>query len=192
MACFGGVIQLVKGHIGLLYAGRVVSGVAFGVIVGVIPVYISEIAPPTIRGRLAGLEMVVALLAVLLGYWINYGVQQHLPPTDTQWRVPVGIQFVPPIVILLVMPWMRESPRWLVNMGRNEEALKSLAYIRNLSEEHEYVKWEFREMQKARDASPEGNFWDKTVRTWKQLKQKGMRRRLILSVVCKMLHALNG
>ncbi|CAK4030967.1 mfs quinate transporter [Lecanosticta acicola] len=189
----GGMIQMFKGHIGLLYAGRIISGVAIGTVIGTIPVYISEIAPPTIRGRLAGMEMCVALLTQLLGYWINYAVERTISPKlDTQWRIPVAIQFVPPGILLLSLPFMIESPRWLVHQGRHQQALESLAWIRNLAQDHEYVQWELSEIQKSAASSLQGTFKQNTAASWKELRQPGTRRRLVLATTCKILHSING
>lgn len=57
--------------LGILYAGRVLSGLGTGVASNIIPIYLSELAPPAIRGRLVGLYELGWQIGGLLGFWIN-------------------------------------------------------------------------------------------------------------------------
>ena len=57
--------------LGILYAGRVLSGLGTGVASNIIPIYLSELAPPAIRGRLVGLYELGWQIGGMLGFWIN-------------------------------------------------------------------------------------------------------------------------
>jgi MFS family permease len=59
--------------LGILYAGRVLSGLGTGVASNIIPIYLSELAPPAIRGRLVGLYELGWQIGGMLGFWINVG-----------------------------------------------------------------------------------------------------------------------
>jgi MFS family permease len=60
--------------LGIMYAGRVLSGLGTGVASNIIPIYISELAPPAIRGRLVGLYELGWQIGGLVGFWINVSI----------------------------------------------------------------------------------------------------------------------
>jgi Sugar (and other) transporter len=80
------------------------------------PLYISETAPTSIRGRM----MVINQLMIPFGMG-----------GDTEWRLAMGIQCVPDILLLSVMSCMPCSPRWLVLQGRDDEALEIISRLHN-------------------------------------------------------------
>jgi hypothetical protein len=80
----------------------------------VCPTYVSELSPAHIRGRITGLFQVIVVTGVAASYWITYGVQQMPAGTGSiQWRIPVGFQLVPVGLMACVLPFMKESPRWI-------------------------------------------------------------------------------
>lgn len=64
--------------LGILYAGRVLSGLGTGVASNIIPIYLSELAPPAIRGRLVGLYELGWQVGGMVGFWINVGLPASL------------------------------------------------------------------------------------------------------------------
>jgi MFS family permease len=70
----------------LMYAGRVIAGLGVGAISNLIPIYISELSPPAIRGRLVGMWEVGWQSGGLVGFWINVG-----PTVSTVWRPRGGL-----------------------------------------------------------------------------------------------------
>ncbi len=79
-----------KRGLGLLYAGRVLAGVGVGGASNLTPIYISELAPPAIRGRLVGLYEMGWQIGGVVGFWINVGVFSLSSQRDTDiylvWR----------------------------------------------------------------------------------------------------------
>lgn len=65
--------------LGILYAGRVLSGLGTGIASNIIPIYLSELAPPAIRGRLVGLYELGWQIGGLVGFWINVSHNPGLP-----------------------------------------------------------------------------------------------------------------
>jgi len=65
----------------------------------------------------------------MLGFWVNYGVAVQIPFGQIQWRIPIIVQIIPGVLLLLMMYFQPESPRWLVEKERYDDAAKSLAYI---------------------------------------------------------------
>lgn len=90
-------------------------------------------------------------MGILLAYWIAYGTNSMSGDLDGQsewaWRIPLIIQGVPAIVLAIGIWFMPFSPRWLMNKDREEEALKTLANLRNLPEDHELVQIELLEIK---------------------------------------------
>ncbi|GAA6008598.1 hypothetical protein JCM10207_007172 [Rhodosporidiobolus poonsookiae] len=129
--------------LGGIYAGRVVGGVGVGMVSLVVPIFISEISPPAIRGRLTGLYELLLQIGGLVGFWINYGVSENMPIGTAQWRVPIGVQLIPGVLLCILGFFLVESPRWLRARGRHEEAERVLANIRNLPADHIYLAEEW-------------------------------------------------
>lgn len=87
----------------------------------------------------------------MLSFWVGYG-SNYIGgtgdgQTDLAWRLPSYIQGVPAAILALGIWWLPFSPRWLVKQGRDEEALKTLAYLRNLPQEDELIQIELMEIK---------------------------------------------
>jgi sugar porter (SP) family MFS transporter len=109
----------------------------------VIPIYISEASPPAIRGKLIGVFEIFLQVAQIFGFWVNYGVNIHQSPTDdVQWHIPFALQFIPGGLLSICMWFQPESPRWLLNANRIDQARKVLQNLRQLPADDEYLNWE--------------------------------------------------
>lgn len=127
----GAAVQTGASHdISYIYAGRVVAGLGIGGLSGVMSVYVSENAPPKIRGRIAGLFQELLVIGSTFAYWLDYGVAKDIPSSTKQWRTPVAVQLIPGGLMIVGLCFLKESPRWLAKKGRNEQAHISLAHVR--------------------------------------------------------------
>lgn len=138
---FGAAISLIANEqrgLGAIYAGRVLTGLGIGGCSGLAPIYVSEISPAAIRGKLVGCWEVSWQVGGIVGYWINYGVLQNIPTSRKQWLIPFALQLVPSGIFFGLCFLLPESPRLLVSRGQIDKARKNLAYIRNLPEDHPY------------------------------------------------------
>lgn len=115
--------------LGLIIGGRVLAGFGVGGCSNMTPIYISELAPPAVRGRLVGLYELGWQIGGLVGFWINYGLSETLAPTHKQWIIPFAVQLIPAGLLLIGACFIPESPRWLFSKGRREEGLKILTSI---------------------------------------------------------------
>ncbi|OAP61254.1 hypothetical protein AYL99_03455 [Fonsecaea erecta] len=77
--CIGAVIQTASSNYGTLVAGRFIGGIGVGTLAMGAPLYISEIAPPNIRGSLLVLEAISIVIGAIIAYWITYGTRQDSP-----------------------------------------------------------------------------------------------------------------
>ena len=106
----GTAIQTAGQNVGMLIAGRVIAGLAVGVLLSVVPVYNAELALPQYRGVIVGLFAVLASFGVCVSNWIGYACQ--FASGDAQWRIPLGCQ-VPTALLLCIGGFLLpESPRW--------------------------------------------------------------------------------
>ncbi|KAF8906077.1 MFS quinate transporter QutD [Mucidula mucida] len=135
--------------LGIIYGGRVVVGLAIGAASNLAPIYVAEIAPPAIRGRLIGMYELCWQIGGVVGFWINYGVTEHIGPSHKQWLVAFAVQLVPGGLLFLGSFLIVESPRFLITRDRNGDALRNLSYLRNLPSDAPYIVQEFSEMEAA-------------------------------------------
>jgi len=141
--CLGsGIMLAANGARGLgpIYAGRIIAGLGIGAASNLTPLYISEISPPAIRGQLVGMYEIGWQIGGIVGFWINYGIAQHIPSSRKQWLIPFAVQLIPGGLFAIGVPLIiRESPRWLITRGRRDEAIRNLCYIRKLDPTHPYI-----------------------------------------------------
>lgn len=149
---FGAAISLIADSnrgLGAIYAGRVLTGLGIGGCSGLAPIYVSEISPAAIRGKLVGCWEVSWQVGGIVGYWINYGVLKNIPNSRKQWLIPFALQLVPSGFFWGLCFLLPESPRLLVARGKIDRARKNLAYLRNLPEEHPYSHHEMENICKS-------------------------------------------
>ncbi|ETS84439.1 hypothetical protein PFICI_02464 [Pestalotiopsis fici W106-1] len=184
-----------NGNLGMMYAGRVICGFGIGGAVSVAPTYISELSPPAIRGRMTGLFESFYQVGSLVGFWINFGIDQTIDTKKSiAWQIPMAVQLIPPGIVLLAIPWLRESPTWLLKKDRDEEALKVYSYIRNLPESHPYLHEDIAfvkaqiELERAitTDNSRRASFIEYLRCVCKESVQKGVRNRFLLVIMITM------
>lgn len=128
--CVGAIIQTAAHNYGTLVAGRTIGGVGVGTLAMGAPLYISEIAPPNLRGSLLVLEAISIVIGAIIAYWITYGCRDI--SNDWAFRLPFLLQMAPALLVGIGIQFFPFSPRWLAMRHRNEEALHSLEKLRRL------------------------------------------------------------
>ncbi|MEO1129069.1 MAG: sugar porter family MFS transporter [Planctomycetota bacterium] len=107
---------------------RFVGGLGIGGASVVSPMYIAEIAPARLRGRLVALAQFNIVFGILLAFASNY-VVGTLDLGDSQWRWMFGVEAVPAAVYFILLFITPRSPRWLLAKGREDEARTVLTRI---------------------------------------------------------------
>ncbi len=111
----------------LVIASRIIGGVGIGIASNVVPLYISEIAPANIRGRLVTYYQLALTFGILIAYLSNAALvngADHLTSlfyNDT-WRAMLGVGVLPALLFLLGLFIVPESPRWLMQKGYTDKA----------------------------------------------------------------------
>ncbi|KAL5346941.1 hypothetical protein ACLOAV_008084 [Pseudogymnoascus australis] len=120
--------------------GRVINFAMTGFCVVVTPIYQAECAPAELRGLISATLQFQIAFGQLVASLVNFGTQSI--KGDSSWRIPIGLQFIVPVIILALLPFMPESPRWLISKGRREQAAKSLRVLRGKKISEEQIEWE--------------------------------------------------
>ncbi|KAK3709681.1 hypothetical protein LTR37_010708 [Vermiconidia calcicola] len=121
----GAVLQGASYSIAQMCVGRLIVGFGVGSAAMVVPLYIAEIAPTKVRGKLIGLNN----MSITGGQVISYGIGAAFAHIDDGWRYMVGLGAVPAILLACLLPFCPESPRQLVFHGRLQEAESVLLKI---------------------------------------------------------------
>ncbi|HEY4108013.1 sugar porter family MFS transporter [Puia sp.] len=106
---------------------RVLGGLAVGASSVIAPMYISEISPARLRGRLAGSFQVNIVAGIMVAYLTNY-LFTHLQLTDA-WRWMLGVMVVPAVLFAILLFAIPESPRWLILNNKESAALPILTRL---------------------------------------------------------------
>lgn len=114
----GAVIQAGANYVWIMAAGRALVGAAVGVASGAVPLYITELAPAELRGRLVTIQSLFITGGQVVAYLIGWAFAA-LPHG---WRYMVGVGAVPALLQLALLLWMPETPRWLLQTGQQERA----------------------------------------------------------------------
>ncbi|KAF0934526.1 hypothetical protein E2562_025622 [Oryza meyeriana var. granulata] len=123
-----GLLMLWSPNVQLLLLARLVDGFAIGLAVTLVPVYISETAPPDTRGLLNTLPQLTGSTGMFLSYCMVFAMT--LAPIPN-WCIMLGVLLLPALLYLLVTVfYLPESPRWLVSKGRMKEARAVLQMLR--------------------------------------------------------------
>ncbi|KAH8692594.1 putative MFS glucose transporter [Talaromyces proteolyticus] len=149
----GSTLICASQNIGMLCVGRVINGLAVGIESAQVPVYISEIAPPSKRGRLVGMQQWAITWGILIMYYISYGCsfiggQDNDNWSTAAWRVPWGLQMLPAVGLGFAMIFLPESPRWLARKDRWEDAHQVLAIVHGKGDpNHPFVHIELQDIK---------------------------------------------
>lgn len=109
-------------------AFRFLGGLGVGAASVVAPLYIAEIAPARLRGRLVALNQLNIVAGILIAFASNLVIARAFP-ADAAWRWMLGVQAVPAAAFFMLLFLIPESPRWLVKQGRTDEARRVLARV---------------------------------------------------------------
>jgi sugar porter (SP) family MFS transporter len=187
----GTLMTAARGDLNYIYIGRAIAGLGIGAISLTVPVYIAELSPPSIRGRLIGIFEIASQGGGMTGLWIAYACDQTITSDgQAQWIIPLALQLIPGVLLFAGMFWCPESPRWLARQDDFDKAQQVLCRIRSLPAEHEYIQ---QEMGSIREQVEQRSRARRSKRAQvAKLFEKGTRNRLGIGMALMFLQSFTG
>lgn len=185
----GGAIQGGANGVAMMVIGRLFAGFAIGMLSATVPNYCSEVAPPSIRGLLAGMHQWMLGLGLFVSYWVGYGASQATGPFS--WRFPLSLQVLPALILAAGIMTLPESPRWLLEHDKITQAQAVLERL-HLKRDRSNVDFVAREFQEIRDAIVAEKTATRSV-SWKMMfTHPPYRRRVVLACGIQALTQTSG
>lgn len=166
-------------NVAIFIAARFVGGLGIGISTVVAPMYISEIAPPKHRGRLAGMfqfNIVFGILIAFVSNWLLAGIGENA------WRWMLGVAAFPSLLYTLFCFSLPESPRWLLSRKGNREAAMQVLQRIEPELSREQIAGQADEIAAASTAQvSSGHFWT-----------HGLRKPILLAILIAFFNQLSG
>ncbi|UKZ50460.1 hypothetical protein TrVGV298_004723 [Trichoderma virens] len=174
-------------NLGCFIAGRVLVGLGQGIALTSGPVYIGEMAPPPIRGLIMAFWQLFYSVGSFIAYWINYACSLHRKTLgDWDWRMVVIFQIMVPIIIMVLLPFQPESPRWHIKRHGDIDAAKSA--LRKIRDTEQEVEDEVLAIREALEYEKEAISNNYTA----LFKDPSIRKRLYLAFIINIGQQLSG
>ncbi len=113
---------------------RFIAGIGVGMASMLSPLYIAEVTPSHIRGRMVAINQLTIVIGILITNLVNYSLRNS---GTEAWRWMFGLGVIPSTLFVIGVLWLPESPRWLLQAGKRDKAQKILSKIggKNYAEE---------------------------------------------------------
>jgi sugar porter (SP) family MFS transporter len=153
---------------------RFVIGLAVGSASMAVPLYISEVAPPRVRGALVSFNQMALTTGILVAFLVDYALS-----SSAAWRLMFGLATIPAVLLFIGMLTQAESPVWLATHGRTTEARKVLARVR--SRDHD-VDGEIAEIEALGDRTS----------SYRELLRPDVRKLVVVGVLLAVFQQITG
>ncbi|KAJ9475440.1 putative Sugar transporter STL1 (putative) [Pseudozyma hubeiensis] len=145
----GAIVQAASSTVGVMIAGRIISGLGMGAINSTVPILQAETSPAVSRGQLVALDLTVLNIGIVLSYWVDYAFGFSGLVGSKVWRIPLALQCVFIVILMLTTLIIPDTPRWLAKKGRHEEAIAVLERLHNASIDSPEVQQSYAGIQQA-------------------------------------------
>ncbi|CCU60475.1 arabinose-proton symporter AraE [Bacillus subtilis] len=177
------IVSALSQDVSTLIIARIIGGLGIGMGSSLSVTYITEAAPPAIRGSLSSLYQLFTILGISATYFINLAVQRsgtYEWGVHTGWRWMLAYGMVPSVIFFLVLLVVPESPRWLAKAGKTNEALKILTRINGETVAKEELK------------NIENSLKIEQMGSLSQLFKPGLRKALVIGILLALFNQVIG
>jgi len=143
----GALLQITAYGVPQMIVGRVISGIGNGINTSIAPIWQGETSQMRWRGKLVVIETIVNIAGFSLSNWITFAFSFISGPVA--WRFPLAFQFFFIFILFATVPWLPESPRWLVSHGCPDEAVRIIADLEDKGIDEPYVVTQYTEIAAA-------------------------------------------
>ncbi|KAF4549817.1 Sugar (and other) transporter-like protein 18 [Elsinoe fawcettii] len=188
----GAILQITPYGVPQMIVGRIIGGIGNGLNTATAPVWQGETSKASWRGKLIVIEMIMNIAGFSVSNWCTYGFSFLGGPVA--WRAPLALQFIFIFIIFGTVPWLPESPRWLIYKGRIDEAEQILADLESSDVYDPYIITQSKEIQFAVDYERENSVAWKDLLRGKTGEQGGTCtiRRIVLGMGTQAMQQLSG
>lgn len=158
VAIIGCIMHACAFSLGLLIAGRIVLGLGFGALSSTVPIWQAECCPARHRGALMALQGAFVCVGLTVSQWLTFGL--FFTSGSVTWRVPVAFPIVPLVLLLAFIPFLPDSPRWLVKVGRFEEARHIMGIFEDAPDDSTQVQENLHKIQRSLEIMGAAKFTD--------------------------------
>ncbi|PGH15205.1 hypothetical protein AJ79_02570 [Helicocarpus griseus UAMH5409] len=188
------IFMTANGRIGQVYAGRFIAGIGVGQTTVVAPTYLAEISPRAIRGLCMCAFSGSVYLGIMLSYFASWGSSIHISnDSDKQWVVPTTLHIIFAGIIFILTFTVWESPRYLLKVNKQEQALKTMSALRNLPPDHPYIQTEMMDihdqLEREREATMGSHFFGPLKELFMQYSN---RYRIMVGLMSQLLSQWSG
>ncbi len=175
------------------WIARMLGGFGVGASLILAPIYIAEMAPPHLRGRLVSFNQLNIVIGLSLAFFTNYlilqmgkdngGLAQYLDLNANNWRWMLGLEAVPAVLYFMGLHFVPRSPRWLILNGELGEAKKVLIKLSSEDEANKAIE----EIQKSEESKNK-----EKKSTFKDLWNPTLKFVLIIGIAIGILQQITG
>ncbi|KAJ6007714.1 hypothetical protein N7540_011690 [Penicillium herquei] len=184
----GTTIQVACNGEAMLIVGRLLNGFCVGITSSQVPVYLAEITKKEYRGSILCIQQWAIEWGMFIMYFISYGWSFYYGTPTGAFRGAWAMQYIPCILLMIGLPFLPRSPRWLAKVGRNDEAIIVLANIQakgNREDPLVIAEWEeITNILAAERESP--------IKGWRLFFKNGMWKRTLAGTSCQAWQQLSG
>jgi Sugar (and other) transporter len=188
----GAILQIAAFSVPVMIAGWTITGIGNGLNTSTASVWQSETSKASWRGKLVAIEMILNIAGFSLSNWVTYGFSFAGGPIS--WRIPLAFQLIFIFILFGTVPWLPESPRWLIAHGDVDQGRQILADIEGRDVKDLRAAHDVEEIQFAVNFEKEhGVSWGDLLRGRKgdQAVTSSLRR-LVLGMGTQIMQQLSG